>query len=105
VESRPQTDFLFASRVLAIAAHYDVLTSPQGERAASGPDYALAAMWGPLRHRFDPELLWVFLRTMARKPLKVMPRGLGGVVDPPAPPAAPPTPTAPPTPPAPAAPT
>ena len=78
---RQATELLFASRLLSIAAQFDALTSPQGDRAASSPDHALGAMWGPLRHRFDPELLWAFLRTMARRPVKVLPRSEGGVVD------------------------
>jgi hypothetical protein len=35
-----------------------------------------------LRYRFDPELLWVFVRMMARQTIKVMPRRAGGVIDP-----------------------
>lgn len=77
----PPSDLLYLSRILAIAAHYDVLTSPSGQRPACSPDQALGAMWGPLRSRFDPELLWVFVRVMAPLPLKVMPRRAGGIID------------------------
>ncbi len=80
VEQKPGGDYLFTSRVLAIAAHYDLLTTPSGDRPAYGPDQALGALWGPLRQRFDPELLWVFVRTMAPLPLKMMPRRVGGIV-------------------------
>ena len=84
VETKPKGDPLFLSRLLAIVAHFDVLTSPSGDRPACSPDQALGALWGPLRYRFDAELLWVFVRIMATSPLKVLPRSAGGIIDPPA---------------------
>jgi hypothetical protein len=83
-EAKPSADPLFLSRLLSVAAHFDVLTSATPERPACSPDQALGAMWGPLRYRFDPELLWVFVRVMATMPLKVLPRAAGGIIDPPA---------------------
>lgn len=74
-------DSLFVSRVLAVASHYDAMTSPSGERPAYSQDQALSAMWGPLRYRFDADLLWVFVRLMARIPIKLCPRAVGGAVD------------------------
>jgi len=78
---RPGGERLFASRVLAMASQLDALTSPAAGRPAATPEQALGAMWGPMRHRFDPELLWSFVRVMARMPLKVCPRAAGGIVD------------------------
>lgn len=74
-------DSLFVARVLAIASHYDAMTSPSGERPACSQEQALSAMWGPLRYRFDADLLWVFVRLMARIPIKGSPRAAGGVLD------------------------
>ncbi|MGC4113188.1 MAG: hypothetical protein QM765_00620 [Myxococcales bacterium] len=78
---KPQGDPLFVSRVLAMAAQYDGMTAPAAERPAYSQDQALGAMWGPLRHRFDTDLLWVFVRLMARIPFKVCPRAVGGALD------------------------
>lgn len=72
---------LLASRVLALASHFDILTSPGPTRASYGADQALGALWGPLRNRYDPDLLSAFVRIMATLPVKVLPRSVGGIVD------------------------
>lgn len=82
---QPRGDTLFLARLLALAAHYDALTTPAPDRIAYTQESALGVLWGALRYRFEPELLWVFVRTMARIPLKVLPRELGGLMDPPPP--------------------
>lgn len=60
------------ARILAICSTYDALTSKRPFRDAYGPEIALLLMWTELRHRFDPELLTVFMRVMAIAPMRVL---------------------------------
>jgi len=68
----PKTSLGVYSRILAICDAYDALTSNRPFRDAYGPEVALMLMWTEMRHRFDPELLKVFMRVMAIQPIKVM---------------------------------
>jgi HD-GYP domain-containing protein (c-di-GMP phosphodiesterase class II) len=67
------------SRILAIASTYDALTSKRPFRDAYGPEIALTLMWTEIRHKFDPELLKVFMKVMAIQPIKVLKRHRGTV--------------------------
>ena len=49
-------------------------------REAYGPEIALQAMWSQQRHRFDPELLTVFIKLMGTQPVKQMEKKSGGTV-------------------------
>ena len=56
----------------AICDTYDALTSKRPFRDAYGPEIALMLMWTEMRHRFDPELLTVFMKVMAIQPVKIL---------------------------------
>lgn len=60
------------ARVIGICCVYDSLTSRRPFRDAYGPEIALTLMWTELRHKFDPELLRVFMRVMSIQPIKVL---------------------------------
>ncbi len=60
------------AKILAICDTYDALTSKRPFRDAYGPQIALMLMWTEMRHRFDPELLTVFMKVMAIQPVKVL---------------------------------
>lgn len=62
-------------RIVAIAECYDALTSRRPFREAYGPPIALALMASELEHRFDPDLLRVFMKVMAIQPLKILDGG------------------------------
>lgn len=62
-------------RIVAIAECYDALTSRRPFREAYGPSIALALMASELKHRFDPDLLRVFMKVMAIQPLKIVEGG------------------------------
>jgi len=62
-------------RIVAIAECYDALTSRRPFREAYGPSIALALMASELAHRFDPDLLRVFMKVMAIQPLKIVEGG------------------------------
>jgi HD-GYP domain-containing protein (c-di-GMP phosphodiesterase class II) len=68
----PKTNLGVYARILAICDAYDALTSNRPFRDAYGPEVALMLMWTEMRHKFDPELLKVFMRVMAIQPIKVM---------------------------------
>ncbi|MHB1843711.1 MAG: HD-GYP domain-containing protein [Deltaproteobacteria bacterium] len=70
----PKGQLSLFSRILAVTAAYDALTSKRPYRDAYGPDVALLLMWTELRHKFDPELLKVFMKVMAIQPIKVLPK-------------------------------
>ncbi|HZA52151.1 MAG TPA: HD domain-containing phosphohydrolase [Myxococcaceae bacterium] len=70
----PRTNLGLYPRILAICDTYDALTSKRPFRDAYGPEVALMLMWTEMRHKFDPELLKVFMRVMAIQPVKVMSR-------------------------------
>jgi response regulator RpfG family c-di-GMP phosphodiesterase len=65
---QPHDDRLYFSRLLAICAYFDALLIETGEHAALSPFEALTRMWKNERWRFDPQLLGVFVRVMAREP-------------------------------------
>ncbi len=75
----PKGDLNLYSRILAIASTYDALTSKRPYRDAYGPEIALTLMWTEIRHKFDPELLKVFMKVMAIQPIKVLKRHRGTV--------------------------
>ncbi|HEY0093467.1 MAG TPA: HD domain-containing phosphohydrolase [Archangium sp.] len=80
----PKTSLGVYAKILAICDAYDALTSRRPYRDAYGPEVALMLMWTEMRHKFDPELLQVFMRVMASQPVKVLSRRqqtmtLGGV--------------------------
>ncbi len=70
----PQGNLSLFSRILAVCASYDALTSKRPFRDAYGPDVALLLMWTEMRHKFDPELLKVFMKVMAIQPIRVLPK-------------------------------
>ncbi|MGC4120021.1 MAG: hypothetical protein QM765_36665 [Myxococcales bacterium] len=77
----PAGDPLYFSRILAICSYYDLLTSTTTDHEAFGPDLALQLMWNYERQRFDPELLAVFCKVMARTPIKALKPGQGRMID------------------------
>ncbi|MFW5878253.1 MAG: HD-GYP domain-containing protein [Myxococcota bacterium] len=68
----PRSDLSVFSKVVAIANTYDALTSKRPYRDAYGPEIALTLMWTEMRHKFDPELLKIFMKVMAIQPVKVL---------------------------------
>lgn len=62
-------------KIIAIADCYDALTSRRPFREAYGPEIALALMASELKHRFDPGILRVFMKTMAIQPVKILDSG------------------------------
>lgn len=70
----PKTTLGIYAKILAICDVYDSLTSKRPFRDAYGPEVALMLMWTEMRHKFDPDLLTVFMRVMAIQPVKVMSR-------------------------------
>lgn len=70
----PKTNLGIFAKILAICDTYDALTSKRPFRDAYGPEVALMLMWTEMRHKFDPDLLQVFMRVMAIQPIKVMSR-------------------------------
>ncbi|HEX8821721.1 MAG TPA: HD domain-containing phosphohydrolase [Archangium sp.] len=80
----PKTNLGAYAKIIAICDAYDALTSKRPYRDAYGPEVALMLMWTEMRHKFDPELLQVFMRVMAIQPVKVLSRrqqtmSLGGL--------------------------
>ena len=70
----PRSNLGLYAKIIAICDAYDALTSKRPFRDAYGPEIALMLMWTEMRHKFDPELLQVFMRVMAIQPVKVMSR-------------------------------
>lgn len=68
----PKTSLGVYSKILAICSTYDALTSKRPYREAYGPEVALLLMWTEMRHKFDPDLLKVFMKVMAIQPIKVL---------------------------------
>lgn len=62
-------------RVVALAECFDALTSRRPFREAYGPQIALALMSSQLKHRFDPDLLRVFMKVLAIQPIKILDGG------------------------------
>ncbi|RMG13358.1 MAG: hypothetical protein D6729_15105 [Deltaproteobacteria bacterium] len=71
----PKSSLSVYAKILAIANTYDALTSKRPYRDAYGPEIALTLMWTEMRHKFDPELLKVFMKVMAIQPVRVLPPG------------------------------
>ncbi|MDF1563402.1 MAG: hypothetical protein P1V51_10170 [Deltaproteobacteria bacterium] len=71
----PKTHLAIYSKILAITNTYDALTSNRPFRDAYGPEIALTLMWSEMRHKFDPELLQVFMKVMAIQPVRVLAKG------------------------------
>lgn len=70
----PKTNVGAYAKIISICDTYDALTSRRPYRDAYGPEVALMLMWTEMRHKFDPELLQVFMRVMAIQPVKVLSR-------------------------------
>jgi HD-GYP domain-containing protein (c-di-GMP phosphodiesterase class II) len=68
----PKSSLGLYAKMIAIAAGFDALTSRRPFRDAYGPEIAMMLMWSELRHKFDPELLQVFMRVLAIPPVKVL---------------------------------
>lgn len=68
----PKGQLSVYARILSICCVYDALTSKRPYRDAYGPEIALTLMWTEMRHKFDPELLKVFMRVMAIQPIRVL---------------------------------
>jgi HD-GYP domain-containing protein (c-di-GMP phosphodiesterase class II) len=71
----PKSNLGVYSKIIAIAHTYDALTSKRPYRDAYGPEIALTLMWTEMRHKFDPELLKVFMKVMAIQPVRVLKAG------------------------------
>ncbi|MFL5319757.1 MAG: HD-GYP domain-containing protein [Myxococcaceae bacterium] len=68
----PKTNLGTYAKILSICDTYDALTSKRPFRDAYGPEVALMLMWTEMRHKFDPELLKVFMRVMSIQPVKIL---------------------------------
>jgi HD-GYP domain-containing protein (c-di-GMP phosphodiesterase class II) len=68
----PKSNLGLYAKIISICATYDALTSKRPFREAYGPEVALMLMWTEMRHKFDPDLLKVFMRVMAIQPVKVL---------------------------------
>jgi HD-GYP domain-containing protein (c-di-GMP phosphodiesterase class II) len=68
----PKTNLGMNAKIISICAAFDALTSKRPYRDAYGPEVALVLMWTEMRHKFDPDLLKVFMRVMAIQPVKVL---------------------------------
>jgi HD-GYP domain-containing protein (c-di-GMP phosphodiesterase class II) len=62
------------AKMVSICCVYDALTSKRPYRDPYGPEIALTLMWTEMRHKFDPELLRVFMKVMAIQPIRVLAR-------------------------------
>jgi HD-GYP domain-containing protein (c-di-GMP phosphodiesterase class II) len=70
----PKSSLGLYAKVIAICAGFDALTSKRPFREAYGPEVALMLMWSELRHKFDPDLLKVFMKVLAIQPVKILSR-------------------------------
>ena len=62
------------AKMINICCVFDALTSKRPFRDAYGPEIALTLMWTEMRHKFDPQLLKVFMKVMAIQPIRVLPK-------------------------------
>ena len=76
----PKANLGLYAKIIAICVTYDALTSKRPFRDAYGPEVALMLMWTEMRHKFDPDLLKVFMRVMAIQPVKVLSRRQQGAL-------------------------
>jgi HD-GYP domain-containing protein (c-di-GMP phosphodiesterase class II) len=70
----PKSSLGLYAKIIAICASFDALTSKRPFREAYGPEVALMLMWSELRHKFDPDLLKVFMKVLAIQPVKILSR-------------------------------
>lgn len=68
----PKGQLSVYAKIISICCVYDALTSKRPYRDAYGPEIALTLMWTEMRHKFDPELLKVFMKVMAIQPIRVL---------------------------------
>ncbi len=59
-----RSDLIVYAKILTIVDCYEALTSPRPFRDAYSPEVAMALMWSELKHRFDPDLLRIFMNIM-----------------------------------------
>ena len=59
-----RSDLILYAKILTIVDCYEALTSPRPFRDAYSPEVAMALMWSELKHRFDPDLLRLFMNVM-----------------------------------------
>ena len=78
------------AEIISICCVYDALRSKRPYRSAYKPEAAVLLMWSELRHRFDAELLKVFMRVMLIPPFRLKGRQSRNLLleDPPASPGA-----------------
>jgi HD-GYP domain-containing protein (c-di-GMP phosphodiesterase class II) len=76
----PKSSLGLYAKVIAICASFDALTSKRPFREAYGPEVALMLMWSELRHKFDPDLLKVFMKVLAIQPVKFLSRRQQGTM-------------------------
>ncbi len=76
----PKSSLGLYAKVISICASYDALTSKRPFREAYGPEVALMLMWSELRHKFDPDLLKVFMKVLAIQPVKILSRRQQGAL-------------------------
>ncbi len=69
---KPKVGLSVFGRIIAIAGTFDALTSRRPFREPYGPHIALALMASELKHRFDPDLLRVFMKVMAIQPVRIV---------------------------------
>jgi HD-GYP domain-containing protein (c-di-GMP phosphodiesterase class II) len=70
----PKSQQSVYAKMVSICCVYDALTSKRPYRDPYGPEIALTLMWTELRHKFDPDLLRVFMKVMAIQPIRVLAR-------------------------------
>lgn len=68
----PKSALSVYAKMVSICCVYDALTSKRPFRDAYGPEIALTLMWTEMRHKFDPDLLRVFMKVMAIQPIRVL---------------------------------
>ena len=67
----PNSNLGVYSKIIAITDCYDALTSRRPFRDAFGPDVALTLMFSELKHKFDSDLLRIFMSVMQMPSVKV----------------------------------
>jgi HD-GYP domain len=74
------------AEIISICSVYDALRTKRPYRSAYKPEAALLLMWSELRHRFDADLLRVFMRVILIPPFKLRGRQSKNILleDPPA---------------------
>jgi HD-GYP domain-containing protein (c-di-GMP phosphodiesterase class II) len=67
----PNSSLGIYSKIIAIVDCYDALTSRRPFRDAFGPDVALTLMFSELKHKFDADLLRIFMSVMKMPSVRV----------------------------------